>query len=63
MMMLPVNPMRAASAVPGAKNQDRFIDQHWVRAGTTDLREIFGAAEFSTFSTSGNGQQLFSGDR
>jgi hypothetical protein len=55
--------MRAASAVPGAKNQDRFIDQHWVRAGTTDLREIFGAAEFSTFSTSGNGQQLFSGDR
>jgi hypothetical protein len=55
--------MRAASAVPGAKNQDRFIDQHSVRAGTTDLREIFGAAEFSTFSTSGNGQQLFSGDR
>jgi hypothetical protein len=50
MMMLPVNPrMRAASAVPGAKNQDRFnqdrfIDQHSVRAGTTDLRVLTALA-------------------
>jgi hypothetical protein len=41
--------MRAASAVPGAKNQDRFnqdrfIDQHSVRAGTTDLRVLTALA-------------------
>jgi len=38
---------------------ERFSD----RCQRIDFREIFCAIRFSTFSTSGNGQQLFSGDR